>query len=81
MKKKLLSDSEAKIVFRHLEQQHYDMFFTIDDSLQNYPNIDQGLKIKKFHQKSIFNLLKKYKILISNVFLICLFILEAKFHL
>ncbi|WP_425918860.1 glycosyltransferase family 2 protein [Acinetobacter sp. TSRC1-2] len=29
---------------RHLEQQHYDMFFTIDDFLQNYPNIDQENK-------------------------------------
>jgi glycyl-tRNA synthetase (class II) len=43
----LLDETETKSVrgenrlSRHLEQQHHDMFFTIDDFIQDYPDINE----------------------------------------
>jgi 5-methylthioribose kinase len=52
----LLDENETKVIrgenrlSRHLEQQHHDMFFTIDDFIQDYPDInkqDKKLLTKK----------------------------------
>jgi glycosyltransferase involved in cell wall biosynthesis len=54
----ILDEAETKSIrgenrlSRHLEQQHHDMFFTIDDFIQNYPNIIEKDK-KLLTQKAI----------------------------
>lgn len=46
----LLDQNETKSIrgenrlSRHLEQQHHDMFFTIDDFIQDFPNLDKESK-------------------------------------
>ncbi len=61
----ILDETETKSIrgenrlSRHLEQQHHDMFFTIDDFIRDYPDIAEQNK-KLLIKKSNFNLLEKY---------------------